>query len=147
MSPATHEQAMLIQALMLSSCVGCRDRQGVGARLRAAYRCFNTAPPASTAPSLAEADSDKKSSYALPTAPSGIAAEAVDDDGDAIALRSLLGPHVTPAPSLLRQANHLRNAAGIHECHVKGTWRQAGRARAPRGSATSNRRKKRSCCS
>jgi hypothetical protein len=62
----------------------------------------------------------------LPTAPSGIAAEAVDDDGDAIALRSLLGPHVTPAPSLLRQANHLRNAAGIHECHPCQGYMEAG---------------------
>ena len=52
-SPATHEQAMLMQALMLSSCEGGRDRQGVGARVRAAHRCFDRMPADSIAPSLA----------------------------------------------------------------------------------------------
>ena len=40
-SPATREQAMLMRALVLSSSEGSRDRQGVGARVQAAYRCFD----------------------------------------------------------------------------------------------------------
>ena len=51
--PAKHEQAWLMQALMLSSSEGGRDRQGVGARVRAAYRCFDQVENDSTAPSLA----------------------------------------------------------------------------------------------
>ena len=51
-SPATREQAMLMQALVLISCEGNRDRQGVGARVRAAHRCFDRAPAVSIAPTL-----------------------------------------------------------------------------------------------
>ena len=47
-------------------------------------------------------DSSKKSSGAMPTAPARVAHDAVHDESEAIALRSLLGHHETPAPSLLR---------------------------------------------
>ena len=43
---------MLMQALMLSSCEGGRDRQSVGTRLQAAYRCFDRAQNVSIAPNF-----------------------------------------------------------------------------------------------
>ena len=53
-SPAMREQAMRMQALVLSSREAARDRQGVCARVRAAHRCFDNAPAVSIAPFLAE---------------------------------------------------------------------------------------------
>ena len=47
------KQALLMQALMLSSCEGGRDCKGVGARLRAAHRCLDRMPADSITPSLA----------------------------------------------------------------------------------------------
>jgi hypothetical protein len=44
----------------------------------------------------------KKSTAALPTVALGVADDARRDGGEAIALRSLLGPRETPAPSLVR---------------------------------------------
>ena len=52
-SSATREQAMFMQALVLSSCEGGRDCQGVGARVRAAHRCLDRMPADSITPSLA----------------------------------------------------------------------------------------------
>lgn len=43
---------MLMQALVLSSCEGGRDRQGVGARVQAAYHCFDRVEAVSIAPTL-----------------------------------------------------------------------------------------------